>query len=245
MTWFEQLETHLHDLYLLNSPYAVDAFKPAFRAILCEEQESDFQIEDGFIIWIMTRQEEKVNIREAFDAGIGLCYLGCHRKQIGTKPDNRIPSSSSGKILYHTSCGCRLSDSNDVSHFVRECRKMTQDKTKIPSHKDMASTRAHCTPKACTPKPRNIYRNSHVSKCSGEGQHSTSNSVQEFKEFKSDEHASKDVWTKLFRPRFVNLSLCLSDILLDHRQVDQLWHYLRGYDGQKENIPTHEPTRMR
>ncbi|GKB06194.1 hypothetical protein Tco_0834427 [Tanacetum coccineum] len=30
MTWFEQLETHLHDLYLLNSPYAVDAFKPAF-----------------------------------------------------------------------------------------------------------------------------------------------------------------------------------------------------------------------
>ncbi|GKE47377.1 hypothetical protein Tco_1478635 [Tanacetum coccineum] len=31
MTWFEQLETHLHDLYLLNSPYAVDAFKPAFQ----------------------------------------------------------------------------------------------------------------------------------------------------------------------------------------------------------------------
>ncbi|GJS03204.1 hypothetical protein Tco_0319712 [Tanacetum coccineum] len=30
MAWFEQLETHLHDLYLLNSPYAVDAFKPAF-----------------------------------------------------------------------------------------------------------------------------------------------------------------------------------------------------------------------
>ncbi|GKD21407.1 hypothetical protein Tco_1223110 [Tanacetum coccineum] len=31
----------------------------------------------------------------------------------------------------------------------------------------MASTRAHCTPNACTPKPRNIYRSSSVSKCSG------------------------------------------------------------------------------
>ncbi|GJV93983.1 hypothetical protein Tco_1541796 [Tanacetum coccineum] len=31
----------------------------------------------------------------------------------------------------------------------------------------MASTRAHCTPNACTPKLRNIYRSSPVSKCSG------------------------------------------------------------------------------
>ncbi|GJV39722.1 reverse transcriptase domain-containing protein [Tanacetum coccineum] len=54
-------------------------------------------------------------------------------------------------------------------HGVRleEARKMTQNKTRIPSHKDMASTRAHCTPNACTPKPRNIYRSSPVSKCSG------------------------------------------------------------------------------
>ncbi|GJV26109.1 hypothetical protein Tco_1378804 [Tanacetum coccineum] len=41
MTWFEQLETHLHDLYLLNSPYAVDAFKPAFRE---EHQTFKFKI---------------------------------------------------------------------------------------------------------------------------------------------------------------------------------------------------------
>ncbi|GJY80513.1 hypothetical protein Tco_0493264 [Tanacetum coccineum] len=34
MTWVEQLETHLYDLYLLNSPYAVDAFKPVFRSFL-------------------------------------------------------------------------------------------------------------------------------------------------------------------------------------------------------------------
>ncbi|GJV34390.1 hypothetical protein Tco_1394790 [Tanacetum coccineum] len=60
----------------------------------------------------------------------------------------------------------------------------------------MASTRAHCTPNACTPKPRNIYRSSPVSKCSGE-----CSIVQEFKEFKSDEHASNDVWTKQFKPR--------------------------------------------
>ncbi|GJS33845.1 hypothetical protein Tco_0532227 [Tanacetum coccineum] len=59
--------------------------------------------------------------------------------------------------------------SNDMVHayFLEDARKMTQDKTGIPSHKDMASTRAHCTPNACTPKPRNIYRSSPVSKCSG------------------------------------------------------------------------------
>ncbi|GJR90433.1 zinc finger, CCHC-type containing protein [Tanacetum coccineum] len=51
--------------------------------------------------------------------------------------------------------------------LLEDARKMTQDKTRIPSHKDMASTRAHCTPNACTPKPRNIYRSSPVSKCSG------------------------------------------------------------------------------
>ncbi|GJU40287.1 hypothetical protein Tco_1193244 [Tanacetum coccineum] len=36
----EQLETHLHDLYLLNSPYAVDAFKPAFRSFFGEEHQT-------------------------------------------------------------------------------------------------------------------------------------------------------------------------------------------------------------
>ncbi|GJT98982.1 hypothetical protein Tco_1094500 [Tanacetum coccineum] len=40
MTWFEQLETHLHDLYLLNSPYAVDAFKPAFRSFFGDEHQT-------------------------------------------------------------------------------------------------------------------------------------------------------------------------------------------------------------
>ncbi|GJV60796.1 hypothetical protein Tco_1466896 [Tanacetum coccineum] len=59
--------------------------------------------------------------------------------------------------------------SNDMVHayFLEDARKMTQDKTRIPNHRDMASTRAHCTPNACTPKPRNIYRSSPVSKCSG------------------------------------------------------------------------------
>ncbi|GJT42063.1 hypothetical protein Tco_0941928 [Tanacetum coccineum] len=59
--------------------------------------------------------------------------------------------------------------SNDMVHayFLEDARKMTQDKTRIPNHRDMASTRAHCTPNACTPKLRNIYRSSPVSKCSG------------------------------------------------------------------------------
>ncbi|GJS20502.1 retrovirus-related pol polyprotein from transposon TNT 1-94 [Tanacetum coccineum] len=40
MTWFEQLETHLHDLYLLNLYYPIDAFKPAFRSFFGEEHQT-------------------------------------------------------------------------------------------------------------------------------------------------------------------------------------------------------------
>ncbi|GKC38666.1 hypothetical protein Tco_1051050 [Tanacetum coccineum] len=40
MTWFEQLETHLRDLYLNNSSHAVDAFKPAFRTFFGEEHQT-------------------------------------------------------------------------------------------------------------------------------------------------------------------------------------------------------------
>ncbi|GJR06294.1 hypothetical protein Tco_0529278 [Tanacetum coccineum] len=40
MAWVEQLETHLHDLYLLNAPYAIDAFKPAFRSFFGEEHQT-------------------------------------------------------------------------------------------------------------------------------------------------------------------------------------------------------------
>ncbi|GKD51586.1 hypothetical protein Tco_1280562 [Tanacetum coccineum] len=109
MTWFEQLETHLHDLYLLNSPYAVIAFKPAFRLFFGEEHQT-FKLKkfhnldqrellenldtlEAVIHRVvntyavlrmkenelnalketetqMQRQEEKVNMREAVDAGL-------------------------------------------------------------------------------------------------------------------------------------------------------------------------------
>ncbi|GKC33725.1 hypothetical protein Tco_1046109 [Tanacetum coccineum] len=40
MAWFEQLETHLHDLYLNSSSHAVDAFKPAFHLFFGEEHQT-------------------------------------------------------------------------------------------------------------------------------------------------------------------------------------------------------------
>nr|GEV74198.1 hypothetical protein [Tanacetum cinerariifolium] len=40
MTWFEQLEIHLCDLYLNKSSYAVDAFKPAFCTFFDEEHQT-------------------------------------------------------------------------------------------------------------------------------------------------------------------------------------------------------------
>ncbi|GJZ96995.1 hypothetical protein Tco_0669329 [Tanacetum coccineum] len=40
MARFEQLETHLHDLYLNSSSHAVDAFKPAFHSFFGEEHQT-------------------------------------------------------------------------------------------------------------------------------------------------------------------------------------------------------------
>ncbi|GJZ07414.1 hypothetical protein Tco_0541207, partial [Tanacetum coccineum] len=40
MAWFEQLETHLRDLYLNSSPHVVDAFKPAFHSFFGEEHQT-------------------------------------------------------------------------------------------------------------------------------------------------------------------------------------------------------------
>ncbi|GJX10919.1 hypothetical protein Tco_0200778 [Tanacetum coccineum] len=471
MTWFEQLETHLHDLYLLNSPYAVDAFKPAFRSFFGEEHQTfklkmfhnldqlrlqlerenlhgvnaktclqalrtqfkeflaskgvnatdllnqgwqqDFEdftrylscnlvstdvsySEPGYRLkgrgfgvlhsvvnayGVLAERKMKLNalkengndikgkrgkrpptdMREAVDAGLVVT------ESSGKKPDKQDISSSSGNYITqavdHTEqsepnydthlletidsnttptstnmChrggkidqdalvnaellktkrygkpplqpsrnhlvvrqpnafmserprmsrprfASQVDEKNDLSktvtpHYlpkVRESaaanliRKMTQDKTRIPNHRDMASTIAHCTPNACTPKPRNICRSSPESKCSGgmsNGQRFSLNkssvvhekphtprsclrwkptgrifktvslrwiptgkvfidsttkvdseppngsndditnpyecnqTLYEFKEFKSDEHASNDVWTKQFKPR--------------------------------------------
>ncbi|GKE96671.1 hypothetical protein Tco_1581526, partial [Tanacetum coccineum] len=39
-SWFEQLKTHLHDLYLNSSSHAVDAFKPTFHSFFGEEHQT-------------------------------------------------------------------------------------------------------------------------------------------------------------------------------------------------------------
>ncbi|GJX13269.1 hypothetical protein Tco_0205027 [Tanacetum coccineum] len=90
-------------------------------------------------------------------------YLPKVRESAAAKP-HQVNAPNYSRNSHKESYG-----SNDMVHayFLEEARKMTQNKTRIPSHKDMASTRAHCTPNACTPKPRNIYRSSPVSKCSG------------------------------------------------------------------------------
>ncbi|GJT49210.1 hypothetical protein Tco_0975367 [Tanacetum coccineum] len=90
-------------------------------------------------------------------------YLPKVRESAAAKP-HQVNAPNYSRNSHKESYG-----SNDMVHayFLEDARKMTQDKTRILSHKDMASTRAHYTPNACTPKPRNIYRSSHVSKCSG------------------------------------------------------------------------------
>ncbi|GJR23074.1 hypothetical protein Tco_0971601 [Tanacetum coccineum] len=90
-------------------------------------------------------------------------YLPNVRESAPAKP-HHVNAPSSSRNSHKESYG-----SNDMVHayFLEDARKKTQDKTRIPNHKDMASTRAHCTPNAWSPKPRNIYRSFPVSKCSG------------------------------------------------------------------------------
>nr|GEY57367.1 hypothetical protein [Tanacetum cinerariifolium] len=63
MTWFEQLEIHLRDLYLNNSSYAVDAFKLAFRTFFDEEHQT-FRLKMFLNLDQLRLQLERENIHE-------------------------------------------------------------------------------------------------------------------------------------------------------------------------------------
>ncbi|GKA40417.1 hypothetical protein Tco_0733010, partial [Tanacetum coccineum] len=63
MAWVEQLETHLHDLYLLNAPYAIDAFKPAFRSFFGEEHQT-FRLKMFHNLDQLRLQLERENLHE-------------------------------------------------------------------------------------------------------------------------------------------------------------------------------------
>ncbi|GJU44324.1 hypothetical protein Tco_1201590 [Tanacetum coccineum] len=120
MTWFEQFETHLPDLYILIRLMLFEAFKLAFRSFFCEElgpfklkmfhnldhskldvslivskgsliePENNNAFSKSEIETQMQRQEEKVNMRKAVDAGLVVT------ESSGTKPDKQNTSSSSG-----------------------------------------------------------------------------------------------------------------------------------------------------
>ncbi|GKE56118.1 hypothetical protein Tco_1495303, partial [Tanacetum coccineum] len=63
MAWFEQLKTHLRDLYLNSSPHAVDAFKPAFHSFFGEEHQT-FKLKMFRNLDQLRLQLEKENLLE-------------------------------------------------------------------------------------------------------------------------------------------------------------------------------------
>ncbi|GKC74988.1 hypothetical protein Tco_1125762, partial [Tanacetum coccineum] len=73
-------------------------------------------------------------------------YLPKVRESAAAKP-HQVNAPNYSRNSHKESYG-----SNDMVHayFLEDARKMTQDKTRIPNHRDMASTRAHYTPNACT-----------------------------------------------------------------------------------------------
>ncbi|GJS96350.1 hypothetical protein Tco_0803318 [Tanacetum coccineum] len=109
------------------------------------------------------RFTSQVDEKNDLSKTITLHYFPKVRESAAAKP-HQVNAPNYSRDSHKESYG-----SNDMVHayYLEDARKMTQDKTRIPNHRDMASTRAHCTPNACTPKLRNIYRSSPVSKCSG------------------------------------------------------------------------------
>ncbi|GJY10268.1 retrovirus-related pol polyprotein from transposon TNT 1-94 [Tanacetum coccineum] len=89
-------------------------------------------------------------------------YLPKVRESAPAKP-HHVNEPSSSRNSKKESYGF-----NDMAHtyFLEEGRTKTQDINRIPNPRDMASTRTHRTPNACTPKPRKISRCLHVSKSS-------------------------------------------------------------------------------
>ncbi|GJU19590.1 hypothetical protein Tco_1440099 [Tanacetum coccineum] len=103
------------------------------------------------------KNQDSPEFREFFEIN----ELGGKAQQQSQKLNDQTLEGTKFKNVHEKRISLKESyGSNDMVHayFLEEARKMTQNKTRIPSHKDMASTRAHCTPNACTPKPRNIYR---------------------------------------------------------------------------------------
>ncbi|GKB34688.1 hypothetical protein Tco_0879630 [Tanacetum coccineum] len=63
MAWFEQLETHLCDLYLNSSSHAIDAFKPAFYSFFVEEHQT-FRLKMFHNLDQLRLQHERENLLE-------------------------------------------------------------------------------------------------------------------------------------------------------------------------------------
>nr|GEV71206.1 putative retrotransposon protein [Tanacetum cinerariifolium] len=82
MTWFEQLEIHLRDLYLNNLSYAVDAFKPIFRTFFSEEHQT-FRLKMFHNLDQLRLQLERENLHE-FNAKTCLEVLQTQFKEFFT-----------------------------------------------------------------------------------------------------------------------------------------------------------------
>ncbi|GKC62015.1 hypothetical protein Tco_1089613 [Tanacetum coccineum] len=63
MAWFEQLETHLRDLYLNSSSHVVDAFKPTFHSFFGEEHQT-FRVKMFHNLDQLRLQLERDNLHE-------------------------------------------------------------------------------------------------------------------------------------------------------------------------------------
>ncbi|GJS61186.1 hypothetical protein Tco_0655970 [Tanacetum coccineum] len=229
MTWFEQLETHLHDLYLLNSPYAVDAFKPAFRSFFGKEHQT-FKLKMFHNLDQLRLQLERENLH-GVNAKTCLQALRTQFKEfLASKGVNATdllnqgwqqdfedftrcePSAYKRELLENLDTLEALHDEILHEHQIKSSVKMQSQDIQINPvqamddslivSKDIGPVNDEEPFAEVLPTQVMYICQSFKGKIGVLVTKTTNDLIrQEFKEFKSDEHASNDVWTKQFKPR--------------------------------------------
>ncbi|GJW06945.1 hypothetical protein Tco_1569368 [Tanacetum coccineum] len=102
MAWFEQLETHLRDLYLNSSSHDVDAFKPAFHSFFGEEHQT-FRLKMFHNLDQLRLQLERDNLLEVnLNTDVKALDVGSVITESSrTKSDKHDTSNSSGTYITH------------------------------------------------------------------------------------------------------------------------------------------------
>ncbi|GJX28827.1 hypothetical protein Tco_0236906 [Tanacetum coccineum] len=123
MAWFEQLKLHLHDLYKLNVPYAIDSFKPAFCEFFGEEHQT-FKLKMFHNLDQLRLQLERENIHKVNAKTYFKDYTSC---EPGAYRHELLETLDTLEAVIHrvvNTCGILRMKENDVNALKENGRQL-------------------------------------------------------------------------------------------------------------------------